>query len=77
MDVFRGILTSLQRQNRSGSVRAADADGRGQMPRHNLPKQHNSDWNTVVKESESANLFFRIFNAPSHAKAAALSSCLT
>ena len=42
-----------------------EAHPRRRPPRR-LPKQFNSDWNTVVEEKEGeANLFFNIFSAPS------------
>ena len=51
---------------RPGQTNAGESDRPNQPPKtpKRLPKQYNSDWNTIVNETESSNLFFRIFDAP-------------
>ena len=55
---------------------ATDAHPRNRPPRR-LPKQYNSDWNTIVEDADNTNLFFRIFNAPQQASTEDKNSILT
>jgi len=62
-------------QSRGGQGKSQDS-GKGQQEVR-LPKQFNSDWNTVIEEKENANLFFRIFSAPKQARTDSHSTILT